>query len=51
MHVSRRSFIRGGVSAFTVTLAAPEFLCDLARRKVRARAIWSCSISRAATIR
>src|SRR5262245_594281 len=30
MHVSRRSFIRGGVSAFTVTLAAPEFLCDLA---------------------
>ena len=31
MHVSRRSFIRGGISAFTVTLAAPEFLCDLAR--------------------
>ena len=30
MHVSSRRFIRGGVSAFTVTLAAPEFLCDLA---------------------
>src|SRR5215212_2983274 len=31
MSVSRRSFIRGGISAFTVTLAAPEFLCDIAR--------------------
>jgi uncharacterized protein (DUF1501 family) len=38
MHVSRRSFIRGGVSAFTVTLAAPEFLCDLAQAQgARAR--------------
>ena len=31
MAISRRTFIRGGVSAFTVTFAAPAFLCDLAR--------------------
>jgi uncharacterized protein (DUF1501 family) len=31
MAVSRREFIRGGVSAFTVSFAAPAFLCDLAR--------------------
>jgi uncharacterized protein (DUF1501 family) len=31
MAVSRREFIRGGVSAFTVGFAAPAFLCDLAR--------------------
>jgi uncharacterized protein (DUF1501 family) len=29
--VSRRSFIRGGVSAFTLTLAAPAFLSEIAR--------------------
>ena len=31
MSVTRRDFIRGGVAAFSVTFAAPEFLCDLAR--------------------
>jgi uncharacterized protein (DUF1501 family) len=31
MAVSRREFIRGGVSAFTLSFAAPAFLCDLAR--------------------
>src|SRR5215211_404766 len=31
MAISRRSFIRGGVSAFTVSFAAPAFLSDLAR--------------------
>ncbi|HET9012083.1 MAG TPA: DUF1501 domain-containing protein [Gemmatimonadaceae bacterium] len=29
--VSRRTFIRGGVSAFTLTFAAPAFLSDIAR--------------------
>jgi uncharacterized protein (DUF1501 family) len=31
MNVTRRQFVKGGVAAFTVTFAAPEFLCDLAR--------------------
>lgn len=31
MHISRRSFIRDGVSAFTVSMAAPAFLSDIAR--------------------
>ena len=31
MHFTRRSFIRHGVSAFTVSMAAPAFLTDLAR--------------------
>jgi uncharacterized protein (DUF1501 family) len=31
MSVTRRQFIHGGVAAFTVTFAAPEFLSDLAR--------------------
>jgi uncharacterized protein (DUF1501 family) len=31
MNVTRRQFVKGGVAAFTVTLAAPEFLSDLAR--------------------
>ena len=31
MAISRRQFIRGGVSAFTVSFAAPAFLCDVAR--------------------
>jgi uncharacterized protein (DUF1501 family) len=36
--ISRRTFIRGGVSAFTVTLAAPAFLADIARAQgARAR--------------
>jgi uncharacterized protein (DUF1501 family) len=30
MKVTRRQFVKGGVAAFTVTFAAPEFLCDLA---------------------
>jgi uncharacterized protein (DUF1501 family) len=31
MKVTRREFVRGGVAAFTVTFAAPEFLSDLAQ--------------------
>ena len=31
MNVTRRQFVKGGVTAFTVTFAAPEFLSDLAR--------------------
>ena len=31
MKVTRRQFVKGGVAAFTVTFAAPEFLTDLAR--------------------
>jgi uncharacterized protein (DUF1501 family) len=31
MAVTRRNFIRGGVSAFTVSFAAPAFLSDIAR--------------------
>jgi uncharacterized protein (DUF1501 family) len=31
MAISRREFIRGGVSAFTIGFAAPAFLSDLAR--------------------
>jgi len=31
MKVTRREFVKGGVAAFTVTFAAPEFLSDLAR--------------------
>ena len=26
MHITRRRFVKGGVAAFTVTFAAPEFL-------------------------
>ena len=38
MAVSRREFIRGGVSAFTIGFAAPAFLNDLARAQgARAR--------------
>ena len=38
MPVSRREFIRGGVAAFTVSFAAPEFLSDIARAQgARAR--------------
>jgi uncharacterized protein (DUF1501 family) len=38
MSISRRQFIRGGVSAFTVSFAAPAFLCDIARAQgARAR--------------
>jgi uncharacterized protein (DUF1501 family) len=31
MNVTRRQFVKGGMAAFTVTFAAPEFLSDLAR--------------------
>jgi uncharacterized protein (DUF1501 family) len=31
MKITRRQFVKGGVAAFTVTYAAPEFLCDIAR--------------------
>ncbi len=38
MSVSRREFIRGGVSAFTISFAAPAFLSDLAQAQgVRSR--------------
>jgi uncharacterized protein (DUF1501 family) len=38
MAVTRRDFIRGGVSAFTVSFAAPAFLSDIARAQgARAR--------------
>src|SRR5260370_35915561 len=30
MKITRRQFVKGGVAAFTVTFAAPEFLADLA---------------------
>src|ERR1700719_2063448 len=30
MHITRRQFVKGGVAAFTVTYAAPNFLSDLA---------------------
>jgi len=31
MKVTRRAFVKGGLAAFTVTYAAPEFLCEVAR--------------------
>src|SRR4029077_3243767 len=31
MKITRRQFVKGGVTAFTVTYAAPEFLSDLVR--------------------
>jgi uncharacterized protein (DUF1501 family) len=38
MKITRRQFVRGGVAAFTVTYAAPEYLCELARAQgARAR--------------
>jgi uncharacterized protein (DUF1501 family) len=37
MKVTRRDFIRGGVSAFTVSFAAPAFLSDLARAQGASR--------------
>ena len=38
MLVSRRTFVKSGVAAFTVTFSAPEFLSDLARAQgARAR--------------
>src|SRR5258706_7945019 len=37
MKFTRRDFIRGGVSAFTLSFAAPAFLSDLARAQGAAR--------------
>jgi uncharacterized protein (DUF1501 family) len=37
MKVTRRNFIRGGVSAFTISFAAPAFLSDLARAQGASR--------------
>jgi uncharacterized protein (DUF1501 family) len=37
MPVTRREFMRGGVAAFTVSFAAPAFLCDLARAQGSSR--------------
>ena len=37
MPISRREFVRGGVAAFTVSFAAPRFLCDLARAQGQSR--------------
>src|SRR3954469_16756596 len=31
MKITRRQFVTSGAAAFTVTFAAPDFLCDLAR--------------------
>jgi uncharacterized protein (DUF1501 family) len=35
MPITRREFVRGGVAAFTVSFAAPEFISDLARAQGR----------------
>ena len=35
MPITRREFVRGGVTAFTVSFAAPAFLSDLARAQGR----------------
>jgi len=37
MNVTRRQFVKGGVAAFTVTFAAPEFFSDLVRAQGRSR--------------
>ncbi|MBP8274717.1 MAG: DUF1501 domain-containing protein [Acidobacteria bacterium] len=37
MKATRREFIRGGVSAFTLTFAAPAFIADLARAQGASR--------------
>ena len=37
MPITRREFVRGGVAAFTLSFAAPEFLSDLARAQGRSR--------------
>jgi len=37
MSISRRTFVKGGVAAFTVSFAAPAFLSDLAQAQGRSR--------------
>ena len=37
MAMTRRDFVRGGVSAFTLGFAAPSFLTDIARAQGRSR--------------
>lgn len=37
MKVTRRQFVKGGVSAFTVSIAAPAFLSDIARAQGASR--------------
>ena len=37
MAVTRREFVRGGISAFTLSFAAPTFLSDIARAQGRSR--------------
>ena len=37
MAISRREFVRGGVAAFTMSFAAPQFLSDLARAQGRSQ--------------
>ena len=51
MKFTRRQFVKGGVSAFTVGFAAPQFLTELALAQGRRRATSSCCISAAATTR
>jgi hypothetical protein len=44
MRVTRRQFFGRGAAAFTVTFAAPEFLCDLAQAQGAAPATSSSCI-------
>ena len=37
MPITRREFVRGGVSAFTLSFAAPTFLSDIVRAQGRSR--------------
>ena len=37
MKVTRRQFVKGGVTAFTVSLASPAFLSDIARAQGASR--------------
>src|SRR5678810_1318579 len=37
MKMTRRDFVRGGVSAFTLSFAAPAFLSDIARAQGTSR--------------
>jgi uncharacterized protein (DUF1501 family) len=39
MRITRRQFVRGGVSAFTVGFAAPQFLTDLALAQTTGRSL------------